>query len=118
MGDNEAVERAKLQLAENDRQRRYLLWKQVLDGTRVVLWIAATSLPLLVVEQMTKDIAGKTTTFSLGFKMSIAVSVMTSIGWTQSAIRSHYRKGKVQRQRVRLEQLEARLSDLQSVEEA
>lgn len=112
------LERTKLQLAADDRRRTYLLWKQVLDGVRVVLWIAATAIPLLVVEHMAKDIAGKTTTFSLGFKMSIAVSVMTSIGWAQSAMRSHYRKGKVTRQRARLEQLETRLSDLQTAKEA
>ncbi|GIH07205.1 hypothetical protein Rhe02_52720 [Rhizocola hellebori] len=87
---------------------KYQQYSRVIDGTKVTVWILASWVPLQVVADIAKSIAGKTTQFTASMTISIAVSILVSIGWGVTALRSHSRKKEVSRLRARNDDLERR----------
>jgi hypothetical protein len=94
--------------AEALRRERFRLLDTALRGLRIATWILAAAVPLQVIEHVTRDIAGKQTTFTGTLRISVAISVLVSIGWASSAGQSYRRKKKIKRLRERVDHLEAR----------
>ena len=90
-------------------RERFKLLDTSLRGARICLWIVTAAVPLQVVERIARDIAGKQTSFIGTVSVSVAISVLVSIGWTASATQSYQRKKKVKRLRDRADRLEAQL---------
>jgi hypothetical protein len=91
---------------------RYQLLTRIVDGGRVVAWIAAAAIPLMVIEKIARALAGKNTQFTATVSVTIAISVCISIGWAITALRSHERKREVDRLRGRNDLLERQLLTL------
>jgi hypothetical protein len=93
------------------RSRQWFsLAELVIRGLRIGFWIYIALYPLQVVEHMTRDVAGKQTSFSGSLKVSVAVSALLSIGWSITGVQSHRRKGKIKKLRERSEALERQLA--------
>src|SRR5206468_596042 len=91
-------------------------WGQIYNGIKVAIWIVTTWVPLQVIEKITRDIAGKDTKFTAAVSISLALSVFVSVAWAVSATKSRSRKNKILRLRGRIDQLEAELTRLKSIE--
>ncbi|MEU6024357.1 hypothetical protein [Micromonospora sp. NPDC047134] len=89
---------------------RYQLFSRMIDGGRISLWIASTVLPLRVIAEITEDFAGETTELTATVSVTIAISIMMSVGWTMTVIRSQGRKREIDRLRSRNDALEKTLT--------
>lgn len=74
-------------------------------GAVTVVGIAATAVPLLVVEQIVTKVAGKTTVVNFNFAFSITVGISLVMNVLQGV------KGRIRRRTV--EQLRGRITDLE-----
>lgn len=85
---------------------KYQLIVRGIDGFKVGLWIAASFIPLSVIEKISRNIAGKQTNFSVTVSITLAISILLSVGWGITARRSHERKKEIDRLRSRNDKLE------------
>lgn len=85
---------------------KYQLIVRGIDGFKVGLWIAASFIPLSVIEKISRNIAGKQTNFSVTVSITLAISILLSVGWGITARRSHERKREIDRLRSRNDKLE------------
>lgn len=103
------IEIERIRLKREERYHKFTLWTSSIQGVRVALWIVSAWVPLQVVRDMVGDVSGKQTNFTASVTFSFTLSILLSIGWGYSVAKSHLRKKKLLRARVRLQTLEARL---------
>jgi hypothetical protein len=99
---------------EKRRYGRFRIAEGLLDTFRWTAAVAVSWIPFHALEPIARDFAGKSTHFDSTLSISVAFSVVTSVGWAITANESRLRKKKLKRQRGRFKELEQELEDLQS----
>lgn len=87
------------------------IWNRALDAAKWPLIVVAAWVPLEGMHAIIHDLAGKTTVLdaNLVVTISFSASVVSGVGWAQSAARSRARKKELERARSRETGLEAKL---------
>ena len=103
------VELARIKANDSASVRRYGIYTMLVQGGTLAAIVLASWVPLKAIDEILNVVAGKETTFNANISVTLAISLVTSIGWAVSVIKSHGRKRKIKRLRERTDELEHRL---------
>jgi hypothetical protein len=95
----------------------YALWETVVSAIRILLFLAASIVPLRLLELVARDLSG-TDRNALSIYISLLLLFLASVGWAITAAKSYNRRKRIVRLRQRIDALEAILLSEKDVRES